>query len=186
MCMPAQQAIVAECQAVRRLAAGAFILKQRCFAGGHLHVSEWVFRALLVPRYLQDWWILMMEGACNYGRVEVAQWLLDHGCPWRGWDLYQCARNGHLHYLQWMLSNAVLLNLRFPDAKRPWTGPMPALRFVGGAAAGGHLHILEWAVASLQCPAEGSLQQLEPHDQIEIGSAAASNGHLHILRVGPC
>ncbi|KAK9861542.1 hypothetical protein WJX84_007248 [Apatococcus fuscideae] len=55
-------------------------------AGGHLHVSEWVFRALPVPRYLQDWWILMMEGACNYGRVEVAQWLLDHGCPWRGSD----------------------------------------------------------------------------------------------------
>lgn len=121
-----------------------------------------------------------MRAACDHGRIQVVQWLLERGCKWKG-DLFTSAERGHLHFLRWVNSNAAHLRARMPqhfEKGLSWDPAMPAAKdihgwtFMEGAAAGGHLHILEWIV--------GTLKPRGPH-LLQIAFAAAENGHLDIL-----
>ncbi|KAK9840068.1 hypothetical protein WJX74_002845 [Apatococcus lobatus] len=94
---------------------------------------------------------------------------------WMG-DLFNCAKAGHLHFLQWVNSHAAHLDARMSQQLKLglfWNPAMPAENYLAGAAAGGHLHVLQWAV--------GTLKPRGPH-LLQIALAAAEHGHLSILK----
>lgn len=144
-------------------------------AGGQLHVLEWA-AACLPPTsmytslFTETPWYGAMQAACNHGREEVAQWLLHQGCKWEG-DLAICGKNGHLHFLQWVLEAPQLACHTTTSTNYH---ALAVASFNRGAAEGGHLQLLTWTAANLS--------SCYPIDYAHILQAAASEGHLDILK----
>lgn len=131
--------------------------------------------------------------ACKNGHLDVVDWLVGSGCPWKeqnegdqphvgGKACSSAAKGGHLHVLQFLRSQHV-------NAK--WNGKTPMK-----AAERGHLEVLRWAIEN-RCPVDaytyhgaamyGHIHILEylhtthaPYDAFA-ANAAAGQGHVHVL-----
>jgi len=131
--------------------------------------------------------------ACKHGHLDVVDWLVGSGCPWKerneedqphvgGKACASAAKGGHLHVLQFLRSQHV-------NAKWNRKTPMKA-------AEHGHLEVLRWAIEN-HCPVDsytyhhaamyGHIHILEylnttyaPYDAFA-ANAAAQEGHVHVL-----
>lgn len=131
--------------------------------------------------------------ACRHGHLDVVDWLVGSGCPWKEKDEHDqphmggmaceaAAEGGHLHVLQFLRSQHM-------NAKWNHKTPMKA-------AERGHLEVLRWAMEN-RCPVDpytyhgaamyGHVHILEylhathaPYDAFA-ANAAAGQGHLHVL-----
>jgi len=131
--------------------------------------------------------------ACRHGHLDVVDWLVGSGCPWKekneddqphvgGMACAAAAKGGHLHVLQFLRSQHM-------NAKWNRNTPMKA-------AERGHLEVLRWAIEN-RCPVDaytyhgaamyGHVHILEylhtthaPYDAFA-ANMAAQMGHLHVL-----
>ena len=108
----------------------------------------------------------VVYAACRHGHLDVVDWLVGSGCPWKEKNeddqlhvgcmaCAAAAKGGHLHVLQFLRSGQM-------NAKWNWKTPMKA-------AERGHLEVLRWAMEN-HCP-------VDPYTY----HGAATYGHVHIL-----
>jgi hypothetical protein len=104
--------------------------------------------------------------ACRHGHLDVVDWLVGSGCPWKeknedenlyvgGKACEAAAKGGHLHVLQFLRSQHMNATWNYNTPQR--------------AAERGHLQVLQWAMEN-HCPVNQAAY-----------AGAATYGHIHIL-----
>ncbi len=109
--------------------------------GGHLDVIQWARKHEL------RWNEAACDNAALSGHTNLMLWLLDNGCPSRGWTICEsAARGGHLETL---------------IAARAYGCEWDELTCIRAAEAG-HLDVLQWAKAN-KCPCDQWKYAGTPH-----------------------
>ena len=75
---------------------------------GHIHVLQWLYEMGEYPKKINagvktaEWAEDTLPRAIKSGRLDIVQWLFEHGCTLTGQECQEATKHGQLDILQWL------------------------------------------------------------------------------------